>query len=548
MLIYDNLATFEVNFNELTRMKTFSLDSMFMIYLQQRVDDTKALANRVFNILLKKYIYFALVVLPLRSNSTVNLYNVIVYNLNFFYPNHKDCYNDPLVNELDICRDGEWTYKKHLNSTFPWKPDMYNCSIDILTTMYQPFVIAENIGFEIDLLRFLEPMYNFTFNVIIDKTGSGWGVKKKNGWTGRLRKIQENSIFGISNLVVDDVIAEDFSYSTNYYSQRTRWITPIPLIIPDYKVIFSIFKLKVWAVVLATYLAYVLLFYKLSFGREYKKFKLIGSILINVFGVYIGTGVGLLPRTTIMRFIIMSLAMLSLILTSFYTTLLISFLTEDRFEDSYDSTTSVLYDSNLKIGGLTQYTYIFEDSNNKNDLEVLRRYEKYEDEKDMINYWMKRVAEERNTATVLNTVHIQYAIATNNPIVCYPDGQPKIHIGTTEIYVFPNRIVSSKNNLLLKVFDKILPKLISNGFTIKWMAHYLQTLEKAEFILQWNREKSSTNIVFTFQQVEGAFLIFIVGNSLGLIAFFAEIIVYECIKRKTKREKSRLIFVKKMQR
>lgn len=515
-LIYEDFKSFEFNFNVIVNLKTFEYQAVFIIYIHEKKADTKAFAKNIFDVLFRNYVYYALVALPLPNN------DIVAYNLNFFYPSHKYCYKDPLINELDICKNGTWIRNQFLNSTFPSLPNMYNCSLDILTMTYPPFVINATDGFEIDILELLEDIFNFTFDITVDRKATGWGDKVNGTWYGKLKTIKDNYIFGIGNLVVDEAIGEDFSYTQDYFVQRAHWITPIPKLMPRYKVIFIIFKGYLWLLIIITYFIFVLLFHVLSFSKyELRKYKEYGNIFIYTFGLYICAAIGTQPKSTIVRYLFASAVLLSFLLSSFYQTLLINFLTHDHYESSYDYSVEVL-ESNLKIGGLQQYRTVFEGRNSTTYNEVLSKYENFTDDRDSIDYWLNKVANDRDTATVLNSFFTRYAIAIQNPAVTRPNGEPKIHLGSTELYTFPNKIVSSKNNLFLKLFDRIIGILVTHGFIVKWTAYYLQELEKAEFILKWNSEKTGQSIVFTFDHVEGAFFLLIIGYSTAFAAFLGE--------------------------
>lgn len=543
VLIYDDFESFQMHFNLLTQLRTFNLHSTFIIYLASPVENPKRTARDLFELLLKNYIYFALMALRLLDG------RVKIYVLEFFYPALEVCYKDPLVTELETCIDGNLTTHKVIFDYYPLKPNFGNCSLDILTTKYPPFIIDERSGFEVDMLNMLEHVFNFSFNLILDGDDAGWGGKRKNGqWYGKLKDIKDNSIFGIGNLIVDADIAADLGYSQDYYVQKMRWVSPLPEIIPDYKVIFIIFKPYLWAAALFTYIALVMLFRWLSFGKnERQMYKQTGSLMIYVLGLYISMAIYKQPKTPIVRFLFVCGAFLSFILVAHYQTFLITFLTQDQFGTTVDTTNDVVT-SDFHIGGLLQYSDIFENSSNADFQKCFEKYESYEDNRNNIKYWMKRVGSDKNTATILGTIYAKYAIASNDSNFCYPDGQAKVHVGKYEIYSFANRIISSKNNLLLKLFDNVIRVLVTNGFIIKWTDQHLTALERAEFLQRWEREKSGDDIVFTFENVEGAFFLLGVGYSLAIAAFIGEITLKKRkIGKKLKliqRERQRRVFAK----
>lgn len=529
--MFDSLENYMAHFDLIFGLKTFFFEAVYMVYLTDPVDNCMGTARSVFASLLSRNVFYALVVVTRRDHT------LVVYNLNFYYETFTCCQN-PTLNLIDTCEDGRLAKNAFLNSTFPLLPNLFGCSMNVLSLKYPPYIIDQNNGFEVSILRTLEEVLNMTFRLLIDESGSGWGNRNPDGkWTGRLGRMRQDKILGIGNLIVTDEIQEDFTYSQDYYNQLMKWVVPVAEIVPRWKVIFIIFQWQLWisCLVLVVVAAFLFRIFSNDKNEVVRCENLVRAFLIS-FSVFIGVPHNI-PSTFLMRNVFILLTFFNLIANNFYQTYLISYLTNNQYEKQLETNAEIV-ESGLQIGGLGQYKDIFIDSNNTNFQKVEQLYLTFSEDKDNTVNWLKMVGDDRNTVTVLGYFYTQYLIATNNSATCRPNGSPKISILPEILRSYPIRIVSSKNHILIDPIDRIITRLVNHGFIVKWTYAYLAMVEKAEKIRK-SAAKKTSNTQFTLEHVEGSFLILGSGFGFALLCFVGEIF-YPKLKRLVGRRGSKI--------
>lgn len=148
-----------------------------------------------------------------------------------------------------------------------------------------------------------------------------------------------------------------------------------------------------------------------------------------------------------------------------------------------------------------------------------------------IDMCLKKIKTNKSIAVAVSRHH-----ADNNPLISPLD----MHCFaiTEDIYTYSvSMLVKKQYHLLLKI-DAIIRGISESGLLMKWQRDSEQTITTS------SDENEGGNGVrkLTFEHVEGGFLIWGIGLSVGFIAFVCEWIVY-LVKRK-KDNSVRIIKVK----
>lgn len=406
------------------------------------------------------------------------------------------------------------------------KHDFHNCTLGVIAMPYKPFVIDENNGIEVKILKQLEKELNIHFNIIISNFSASWGKKTENKtWTDNLRMVYEQLYFGIGNVDTGrDINSTDFTFSNFYLNEALVFVVPIAQLVPEWRILIAIFNEEMWEICLAIILIFALIFYLCSFKSQtstvYYQFPLFTS-----YQMFISYAVNRHPKTENLRVFFLSLSVFSIIVGSLYTCSLLYYLKNPIREYQPDKNSDIL-DKNLnlkyRMGGLSKYGSIFSGSKFEND------YLKATGHNDSIDYWLEKVANERDIWTVSSSLYARYSLAQNSNVTTDANGVPRVFVFKNRLSTYQVAMISRNGHPLMKKMNKILHKMLYGGLILHYLNEYVRDIDKE---ISLDTAGDSTLKPLTLRHLQGAFFILFCGYVYSFIVLFFEIIIKKLKKR-----------------
>lgn len=517
VFITDSEENFNSSLSFLVESKDFTSKGKFLIYYSQYQEDYQKVAKDILQALWLHRVYKSVVVVPVGPSR-------LFYALDVFASGEK-CMNEPRFVLVETCQDGgtlkKWDLFKHSTPQ-----DFLNCSIDVVSMIYPPYVIDEESGFEIQLIREIGKKLNFTLNFAIENVTSDWNEGSGGNWTGKLGHVKNFSAVGLGNFQAMEAMGSDFSFSVDYFHDSMIWVVPRADRLPRWLVVFVLFTPDVW---LAWFLIFLgggisICFFARTKG-EIPDLKSLGCSLILALQGFIGNSSRTEPRTRNPRFVFLGLLIFCIVATSAYTSTLITVLTNDVYEHQVDSEEEILT-SGMQIGGLKVSKGIFNGSDS--DRKIFDRYQTASDKDDVTDYWLNRVKKQRNLATVMGQFYVKFLISSNDSSACFPNARPAVYPVKEIIFTYSVKMVFAKNYILLKSFDNLISKFLMAGIIDKWAGEFLERLKKMEGLAQRNKRVEK----LTLNHVEGAFAILGMGLGLASIVFGLETAAFWFLRRR----------------
>ncbi|XP_071057158.1 uncharacterized protein [Onthophagus taurus] len=486
LIIVDTTNSFRRLLMGMKRLESFNRNAKILVYLELDQDES------IFYVLNDFY--------------NDNIYNVVIfahnsnytriYSLDIFdFKSGEKCGGDPNLKMIDECKDGELTKKSQLFNLF-LKPNYNDCIIKGLTMIYPPFVIDLNNGFEIELIR--EIVKRIHAKIVIDiEDVEDWG------------EINLNRTYDLAfgNIQTTPEIYEDFELTESYYNEQMIWVVPKAQKIDQFNCLFLMFSPNVWLLNGIILVLFSSLFYFTSLSYN---LTIIESILLSI-QTFIGAPVPKKPTKNVICTIFISFALYSIIINVLYNSSLINILTNPVYERQILSEDDLLQPS-IQIGGPSIYKEFFNESHEKSSDLIYKKYLIENKKKDTLNYWIKKVGNNKNVATISTKMFANYLLKNTEDF--------KIFILPKILFSFHVKIAMSKGNFLLYKFDQQIKRFQRAGLIEKWRLKYSKIEVKV---------KSDDKVVLKMNHLSGAFYVLCVGYVLGGIVFVIERIYW--IKR-----------------
>lgn len=388
---------------------------------------------------------------------------------------------------------------------------------------YKPFVINETDGIEIRVLQNLEKALNVHFNISLSKISSSWGQKTvNNSWTSNLRLIHEKMYIGIGNVDIgSDIDFNDFSFSQFYHNEPLVFVIPIAQMVPEWRIITAIFTEQMWGVCFGVILIFAVSFFLLSMNLGYSTIYYNQPVLSS-FQIFISHPVYKQPASGFLRVFFLSASIFSLIIAALYTSALVFYLKNpirenqpDKNEDFVDKSGKVKY----LLGGITKYQKIFNFSTIGGEI-----YQTVTGENDTFDYWLRKVAYERNIWTLSSSFYARYLVAKNSNITTDAKGITKIFVFKDKLINYSVGMIARKGHLMMRKFNNVLKDMLYGGLVIHYCSEYLRDIDKDTSA---DSAEDSTSKPLTIEHLQSTFFILFCGYVYGFVVLLLEIIIHK---------------------
>ncbi|XP_070496200.1 glutamate receptor ionotropic, NMDA 1-like [Chironomus tepperi] len=409
------------------------------------------------------------------------------------------------------------TFKKVLDFNIRFK-DLHLCPIKLTTFVYGAAVFKEVqhnesftlVGYEIEMIKTISKMLNFTLDLDFRDGIQQWGVIYDNGTCtramGRLKNQKTEIVMG--NIFLRASRMKYFDSSISYM------VYPVFFVLsPEHKVItfekfLNPFQTTVWIFIVLTFMlgVVIILIIDVKF-KEIRAFvfgEKVNHPMRNMFLAIIGQSQSVLPKNNFARFILMMFLILCLIIRSCYQGSLYKYLQMDeRYKEP--QTIQELIDKN--------FTFIMSESN----VDIMKKYrpkisivtKPTEGDEDLdLDFFADT---EKKTATFASRVDLlKYSLDHDT----FPYKICKESFFTINVVLLYN-----KNFFLKASIDDAIQRLLTHGF----IEHWINEHDKTD---RWKFEDSHP-IVMTYEHLSGAFNLLFVGCLAATLAFLVEHLIQE---------------------
>jgi hypothetical protein len=414
--------------------------------------------------------------------------------------------------------------------TFP--SNLEGCPIAVSTFVYEPFVFGPvtvttdnnstvlryKDGFEIKLLNLISKEINASVVFLPPPPKvEMWGRHFENGtWTG----IKGNVIHGRADLCLcATVTTEDAAAlmdpTVTYFRGGFVWVVPYPARFPRWLSVFRVFTSLAWLQMIVTivFVSFVLWCLPRIPINQVDATRTISANICDACAVVLGVSIPQMPRSVYIRIFFIFWVAYSLAINTVYQAFLTSFLTDPGFVTPIRDLDELL-DSGIEYGYLRFVDRYLDTSNIKHRQILTGRKECFNS-----TACLERVALERDLAQCVSRQVLDYAVFNT-----FRDasGVPLIYPFADDFVQYNVVMYLQKGSPLLDAFNHIIVHAMQAGLLDKWYNDDIY-ISKLRAHKASRNNKDNGYSILSNTHLQGAFVLYGIGNVLGLLLLLLEI-------------------------
>ncbi|XP_070496109.1 uncharacterized protein [Chironomus tepperi] len=411
--------------------------------------------------------------------------------------------------------DGKFTSKITFKKRFH---NLNLCPITVTTFKDSVAAFKENLpngsivikGYEIDMIRTIAEMLNFTLHLKFREGTYQWGMIHENGTiTAGMADLKDKK----TDILVGDMYLKlprlkYFDSSMSYNNYPLFFILSSEMKLNWFEKLLKPFQPIIWIILLMAFCVGIAVIWiinvKFKHLKEFVYGKGVNHPASNMISVCIGLPQLVLPQRNFARFILMMFIILCLIIRSIYLGSLYKTLQSD-----------LRHKEPQVIDELIDKDYLFVISESNMDSVKIYQPKIYSKSKsleytngtyvDIFKIMPKRTAIMASKLELLehgmNYDNFPYKICNEN------------------FFIINIVLYYNKNYFLIPAIDDVIRKLLTHGFMDQWMKNY----DKRD---RW-KFKSVRPRVMTFGHLSGAFYLILIGNISSAFVFLIEILYFK---------------------
>lgn len=280
--------------------------------------------------------------------------------------------------KVGVCNRGQLSnndeIRKKLNVDKIPKEMNDDCVFRFCARIQEPFV-DENCteGLEIQIMNFLQSEMGFKFNMTCLEMDRG-EPDEDGSWSHLLGEVKGDKCDIIAGAFFPDQEVHASFAATDFYLQDfyTFFVPKAPHM-PRWKGLIMIFKPQLWYAALTVFIiAWIFWFSIAMLSNEATQHRQFMIVFLHVLAVTFGVSINNRPIFNPLRIFFAILALYSLILSSLYTSKLITVFTHPKLDYQFDSIEELL-ETDLLIGGRSENADWF-DNDDSLDREIFKQY------------------------------------------------------------------------------------------------------------------------------------------------------------------------------
>lgn len=246
--------------------------------------------------------------------------------------------NPQVINSFDN-KEQAWTSQ----DIFPRKfTNLHKCSVTIATFDYPPAIQVQTLngndlisGHDIDLLRGLSDLMNFTLDFKILKEPAAWGFLSENGSSGGvIKKVMEKEAdIAIGAYYLTLTRAKFMSFSS-YSTSNVILVIPKGIPLSSFEKLFSPFNFVLWGLLIATFIFGAFVIFLIRFQkRSTQEFVFgtnTGNPYLNMLNIILNGSQNIEPTRNFSRFLLMVFILFCIVIRTLYQAQVFKFLQTDQ--------------------------------------------------------------------------------------------------------------------------------------------------------------------------------------------------------------------------
>lgn len=330
------------------------------------------------------------------------------------------------------------------------------------------------------------------------------------------KQLINNNIYFVDNLIENNtmdyilypVIAfmDTCNHTISYYHDSYFWVVPKERKLSNVEILAVIFAWSTWiGIIVAISVISICWWYFIKLQNINARNTFVKS-LMDMFSLALGYGLKNIPASVSLKALLVAYLIFVIHIILYYQTKLSSLLTRPPFEKGIN-TIEELIDSNLVVKVLP---YLKNRLANSTDAFTKRVYNKliYRTHGEDYNV-LDAIANYRNIASPILKIILEE----------YHSSKVKA-ISKTFLVNFDTSIRHRIGDPLIPRIEQLLVYISESGFSVKWS-------RQCKKIVFQNEMEENTEIVLTFQHLQGSFVILVTGLCLAFLIFLAELFFNE---------------------
>lgn len=510
----------------------------FLIISSTRFEQPLKIAMEVTKVLwLAKVVNVAVLLVNPKNITEFNVYSWKPYSPESCGDNFSNTYSISSCSFGIIDQREPW-FNNHIGT------ELFNCTLKAAYTIWPPYVLNITTevqsnsyllsqGIEINLLNMIADSLN-TFIIYEETNFTLWEQFTKGEiFIQDLTFLEENKIDLLVGAYPKTLeVCEFLDCARTYIQEKYVWCMPHILLLTNSNAMIKIFDKKVWTCLICSYILFTIFIWylKSKYQRQALNWQNLLKALLNNFSVGIGFAVSKLPVSMRLRYLVGLLIICSLYINITYTSTFTSLLSKPSKLEKFNSIESIYY-YNLDTYFISESIRYFKSTDLNEDnyisnvpIETIQRK--------WLNCTNTRrclrdVGLKQKSAICLPKLHKRYLFTHDESIQRI---QHHIYCIDDSIVSFPVTTLMRKGFPLLKLFNRVIDRIVSAGFIAKWVNEMVEskyTIRKDRFIDKFETIK--------FKNLFPVFRVLILGQYLSFIMFVVEVIYYKIISRRQKK-------------
>lgn len=326
VLVCDSLENLDIKLNYLSKAESFNSEAFFIVYYSTKTVNAQneAIAKKAFKVIFAYSIRYVVVVIP----KTLTSFEHYIFKMEAKEGVPCFAFSSYTLTMVHLC--APYNSNHHGKNIFSETVirDYNKCYAPVQALPYPPFVIEQNLGVEIDILKLVELMLNLTFIIeLYPNYTIHLGEKTPNGtWTDFLEPIFSDWQLGVGSIPPGSELTEDFTFSVPYSWNQNVYVVPIAALVPSWRILMAIFTVPMWGICFAGLVGFAGGCYLVKNQHEMRIFQTFGGCFLVAFQLVLAHPVHTHPKGDLVRVFFEGFAILCIILNCVYTCSLIYFL------------------------------------------------------------------------------------------------------------------------------------------------------------------------------------------------------------------------------
>lgn len=505
IVLLDTVHQFEVLLRTFQGTKCWNPQGQFIVSIYNNKNITE-----IFEVAWKYYLLNMNVIYP--EEPIPRVYTYFPYN-------SQNCSTNFISEILFSCIDSVPI------EVFPNKvPAQLNgCEIKLMAYSIPPYVLNVSAnredpkvaGLEVTVMHIIAQQLNMTERYI-PHNFKHWGTVLPNGtMTNMYREVADRKVDTMFGMVPFGTPPEFlFECSFIYITDSLTWWVPTANELPRWMSLMKLFQPRVWILIIVTFPVNGLFWWLFGRTKEtsnsyriwYKSIIASWSVLLQITHVP--------PKSAVTRILYLFFTIFSLLLYTSHQSVLVSTLTKPHHEHQI-KTVEELLESKLKFGFFPLLVNSYNDSNNS----MHRRISSNFIACPMTEECLNRTAFKRDFAVVKNRRQTMYL---TKKYYLQPNGKPMLY-GFRGGIVYFTKFVAANGYPLLRMFDKLILRMLASGLIDKW---------DKDITCHHEYKEETKRRPLTIQHLLLPFVYLTIGLIVSFAVFILEIIVKKCSDKK----------------